>query len=272
MMFLKNEIEEWHNKFDSLRYPTKIYNELVWNNKDYPKKIELLGAWKTGCIRINNNTKKPVYIDLDNTKYEYTRRWKATTPVGFNVWRYLSGNTNSIRKNIPLILEDREPRVLIEMKENSGFGFIWGLFILHSFYPKIYPLYDQHVYRAYKYIQNPNTVLTNAAPNSWSEYHKYTKIFKDLVSRESSSEIKVDRALWAYGKYLKTKRIDNPTKKNIKAPIQIDTNYDDYRIGFTLGGKHKRFWWKINRNYSLTIIRKFNSGNGKITLETFTEK
>ncbi len=272
MTFSKNKIDEWYNKFDSLKYPTKIYDELVWSNKGNQNKIELLGAWKTGCIRINNNTKNSVYTDENSTKYGYTGRWKASTPVGFDIWRDLSDNADNIRKNIPNVLEGNEPKVLIEMKEKSGFGFIWGLFILHSFYPKIYPLYDQHVYRAYKYIQNPNAALTNTAPNSWLEYYKYTCFFKELVSKGNYSERRVDRALWAYGKYLKTKSSNITMNKNVKIIIQVDENYDSYHIAFTLGGKHKRFWWKINKNYTLEIIRKFNSGNGKIILETFTEE
>ena len=272
MTFTKNEIEEWYSKFDNLRYPTRLYDELVWDNKDNPKKIELLGGWKTSCIRINNNANNPIYTDVNGTKYEYTGRWKASTPVGFYVWKYLSDNIDNIRKNIPSKLQDSEPKVLIEMKEKSGFGFIWGLFILHSLYPKIYPLYDQHVYRAYKYILNSNVVLPNIASNSWSEYYKYTIFFNELVSKKNCSPIKADRALWAYGKYLKTKYSSKLMKKNINVSIQIDENYDDYCLAFTLGGKHKKFWWKINEDDSLVIIRKFNSDNGKITLETFTAK
>lgn len=269
MTFSRDEIEEWYDKFDSLIYPTRIYDELVWCNKDNIKKIELLGAWKTGCIRINNNAKNPVYVDEIDTKYEYTERWKASTPVGFSIWMNLSDNINSIYKDIPPVFQDNEPKVLMKIREKRGFGFIWGIFVLHCLYPKVYPLYDQHVYRAYKYILNPNIDLPNVAQNSWSEYHKYTNFFKKLVLKENCSQVKVDRALWAYGKYLKIMRSSKNTKKNQNIAIK---NYDGYCLAFTLGGKHKRFWWKINKDCSLEIIRKFDSGNGKITLETFSEK
>lgn len=262
MTFSKNEINEWHNKFDNLRYPTKIYDELVWNDKDNPKKIELLGAWKTGCIRINNNTKNSVYTDENGNKYEYTGRWKTSTPVGFDVWRYLSDNAYDIRKQIPHILQESEPKILIEMKEKSGFGFIWSLFILHSFYPKIYPLYDQHVYRAYKYIQNPNTVLANAAPNSWLEYHKYTIFFKGLVLRENCTEINVDRALWAYGKYLKPKS-KGPTNMNINTISKIDERYEDYRVAYTLGGRHKNFGGKLTRIFHWKLLENLTLAMAK---------
>ena len=274
MTFSKNEIKEWHDKFDTLKYPTKIYDELVWKNKEYPNKLELLGAWKTGCIRINNNTKSSVYIDENGAKYEYTRRWQTHTPVGFDIWRDLADNTGDVLKNIPSKLQNNKPRVLIEMEKRKGFGFIWGLFVLHCFYPKVYPLYDQHVYRAYVSIQNPNIILPNIASTNWAKYLEYANFFNSLLSREDFSQVEIDRALWAYGKYLKINS-GSRTKNTLNAAAQtfeVNEKDDGYCLAFTLGGKHKSFWWKINKDYSLEIIRKFNSGNGKIIFETFTEQ
>lgn len=274
MTFSKNEIKEWNSKFNTLKYPTKIYDELVWQNKEHPDKLELLGAWKTGCIRINNKAKNSIYIDENNTKYEYTGRWQPHTPVGFKVWKNLSTITDHIYAKIPPELQETKPDILTEIEGKKGFGFIWGLFALHCFYPKVYPLYDQHVYRAYANIQNPNIILPSTASTNWAKYLEYAHFFNSLVSRENFSQVEIDRALWAYGKYLKTnsssrsKNTPNATAK----PFKANKKDDGYCLAFTLGGKHKRFWWKINKDYSLEIIRKFNSGNGKITLETFTEK
>jgi len=272
MIFSINEIKEWYSKFDTLKYPTKLYDELVYENKNHPNKIELLGAWKTGSIRINNRTSNPIYIDKNNVKYEFTNRWKESTPVGYTTWKYLSDNISMLYETIPSEIQLDEPKILVEMKARKGFGFIWGLFILHSIYPRIYPLYDQHVYRAYKRIANSDIALPSVASKSWSEYCKYRTFFNQLVSKEKCSPIKIDRALWAYGKYLKVVDKKNITKNSVRTSIQFNENNDCYCLGYTLGGKHKIFWWRLKENYSLEIIRKFNADTGKINSSIFTEK
>ncbi|RLA73625.1 MAG: hypothetical protein DRG30_06035 [Epsilonproteobacteria bacterium] len=275
MTFSKHEIRVWCNKFDTLQYPTKIYDELVWGTKKCPNQLELLGAWKTGCIRINNSARNPIYIDENNTKYEYTGRWQPHTPVGFDIWKNLSIIANEIYAKIPSELQKTKPNILTEMEEKRGFGFIWGLFILHCFYPEVYPLYDQHVYRAYMNIQNPHIVLPSTASTKWTKYLEYANFFNSLTLRENFRQVEIDRALWAYGKYLKINSSSNCTKDIPNATVQsfvVDEKDDGYCLAFTLGGKHKRFWWKIDENCSITIIRKFNSGSGKITLDIFTEK
>ena len=113
MTFTKQDIERWASTYDILKYPISIYQELVIDNKDHNNKIELMGAWKTGSIRIDNNTLNPIYIDNNGSKYRYTKRWKKETPVGYEVWKDISQNITDIKKKIPKsITRNSKPDIL----------------------------------------------------------------------------------------------------------------------------------------------------------------
>lgn len=271
MQFSKSDIEKWSQSFDILKYPIRLYDELVWNNKNNPEKLALLGGWKTGCIRINNNTDySAVYIDENGNRYEYTKRWSPKTPVGYDVWKKISKDEANFVKKIPVDLGDKKPKVLSDLEKEKGFGFVWGIFVLHCIYPKTYPLYDQHVYRAYEAIQSDEEILSKLAPASWDRYLEYTRFFKNLVENSGIDERVTDRALWTYGKHLKVPRRRQKVQNNIvKSNAFVFKNYnsDDYCLSFTLGGKEKSFWWKFDKKL-LTITRRFKT---KLVSATFSE-
>ena len=52
-MLTNKELTSWLNSYDYKKYPTKLYEELVCQQKNHPKRFTLLGAWKTGCLKIN---------------------------------------------------------------------------------------------------------------------------------------------------------------------------------------------------------------------------
>lgn len=82
-------------------------------------------------------------------------------------------------------------------------GIVWRVFLLHIIDPMRFPIFDQHVYRAYCYLQNLSVVdrkdeskLTTAA------YNDYYRFYHDLVTQCGCSSKTVDDALWAFGKFL----------------------------------------------------------------------
>ncbi len=268
MQFSKSDIKKWSQSFDILKYPSALYDELVWCNKNYPEKLALLGAWKTGCIRINNNlSHSAAYIDENGNRYKYTKRWSSHTPVGYNIWKKISKDEKNLVKKIPENLSGTKPDILIELERKKGFGFVWAVFVLHCVHPKTYPLYDQHVYRAYEAIQGNNKESPKQAPASWNRYLEYVQFFKNLVENSEMSEIIVDRALWTYGKYLKTfkdeKMIQNIIVNNNTHIAEIYDS-DNYCLSYTLS-KKKSFWWKVDKGGSLTITRQFKAGMSSTT-------
>jgi len=64
-------------------------------------------------------------------------------------------------------------------------------------------LFDQHVYRSYKYIESKGNECPLSPLLGWNIYVKYRNFFIAQVQAAAMLYWEVDRALWAYGKHLK---------------------------------------------------------------------
>jgi len=82
---------------------------------------------------------------------------------------------------------------------------IWKIFLLHCVQPKTYPIFDQHVYRAMCYMQSGAiTELGNNSTQKYTQYFEsYLPFYSSVVKRSYRDPVKVDRALWVFGKTLK---------------------------------------------------------------------
>ena len=99
-------------------------------------------------------------------------------------------------------------------------GIVWQVFVFHMARPQDYPIFDQHVMRAYlalttAYIRRNPRVVRAPCRNYErfiSAYGGYRSFFFRLVEEAGSPEPKkVDRALWAFGRHLKRlHRADRP--------------------------------------------------------------
>jgi len=82
-------------------------------------------------------------------------------------------------------------------------GAIWRIFWLHCWRPERYPIYDQHVHRSMEYItsgrQREIPERQEAIITSYVE--RYLPFWEKLPSLPNRA---VDKALWTFGKFLKT--------------------------------------------------------------------
>jgi len=259
--FCNKEIKKWSEAYDHFKYPFGIYKNLVIENKINDRKLELMGAWKTGSLRVFKDGQE--YKDTDGNQYGFTKRWKPEAPVGYSVWLELSENSTEYYKKIPDTFPTHiAPPIVEELVSKNGFGYIWSLFVLHCIHPEEYPLYDQHVYRAYRDINNLK--LTNLAPNCWDDYEKYRAFFIEMVKSSGEPFWVVDRALWTYGKFKKPEVSKLSINQKRPKPLKFVPLDDGWVHLITLGGKAKSFWWKINDDLDITIKRKFNLSNGNL--------
>ncbi|WP_159468318.1 hypothetical protein [Dyadobacter sp. 3J3] len=255
------DILVWAENFDTDKYSTNVYQELVLDSKIHPTRFEIMGAWKTGCLRQNKDGKE--YSDDFGKSYSYTLRWSDHTPVGKNTWVYINDNTTEILPQIPSKCPTNEPAILSTLKGSNGFGFIWGLFTLHCCYPVEYPLYDQHVYRAFKNIEPDGKPLPLKASYHWKDFIAYKAFFDQMLTRHAIDHWILDRALWSYGKWLKQGINIAKNKEKIKFEPVAKTNFlefikfDNMEQEYTLGGKKKPFSSKIDENINLIIQRRF---------------
>jgi hypothetical protein len=90
-----------------------------------------------------------------------------------------------------------------EFKDVSA---IWKIYLLHLIAPGDYPIFDQHVCRAYYYIEKKKIeeIPQNNRNKEEIYFHEYLHFFNRLAA-EGIDRKELDEALWAFGKYLKDK-------------------------------------------------------------------
>ena len=203
----KEFVKSNSRKFKDDKYPYEPYKRLVWDRLSFMDKYSVLGAWKTGCIRSTIDKGYKPFDFAGQTLY-FTRRWKIGSPAQKRAWEKLN-NTSFEQKLLQLSNQKtfEKPGIFANVKAIDGIGFIYTLFVLHCENPRLFPLYDQHVWRAYLYFTNQEYKSTKVASQSWRAFQKYSTWFKSqLKSLGDIHPTELDRALWTFGKELKKKR------------------------------------------------------------------
>lgn len=83
---------------------------------------------------------------------------------------------------------------------------IWLITLAHLINPEYFPVFDQHVYRAYKFLTCDETEIPeynkeNQRINLYLE--DYLPFFKRLVASDDNiNKKKLDEALWGFGKFI----------------------------------------------------------------------
>jgi hypothetical protein len=106
----------------------------------------------------------------------------------------------SIERNYPLRYSGNlEERYLNNRK--SG-GAIWNIFYLHCLKPDDWPIFDQHTYRAMKFLLTGS--IQEIGTNDKRKYEIYLQEYLPFLNNFGKHDArKTDRALFAFGQYLK---------------------------------------------------------------------
>lgn len=151
-----------------------------------------------------------------SSKYSYADEYKYTNNIGNPLtknsrlelfeWKNGTGSRiaapklKSIMENYPLRFDENKRKRYLNHKE--GGGAIWNIFYLHCLEPGSWPIFDQHTYRAMYYIQYGK--IPNALSTDKLKYEAYEKEYIPFVeSLENTDHRAVDKALFAFGKFLK---------------------------------------------------------------------
>lgn len=80
-------------------------------------------------------------------------------------------------------------------------GAIWNIFFLHCVDPETWPIFDQHTFRAMRYLQSGIIVEIGKTKReqcaAYEEYREFLENFKGYDQRS------VDKALFSFGRFLK---------------------------------------------------------------------
>jgi hypothetical protein len=105
----------------------------------------------------------------------------------------------SIKTNYPINPpKDLEARYLNH--KNSG-GAIWNIFYLHCVSPSKYPIFDQHNFRAMRYLKNGE--IEEIPKSDKLKYSIYINEFKPFFLEQDIENTRdLDKALFAFGQFL----------------------------------------------------------------------
>lgn len=84
-------------------------------------------------------------------------------------------------------------------------GAIWRIFWMHCWQPERFPIYDMHVHRAMEFIETAG--ISEIPRDDARKLDAYINRYLPFHAKFKCGQRATDRALWAYGKYLKGYRL-----------------------------------------------------------------
>lgn len=233
-------ISSWHAKFDNSKYPIDFYLSCIESLKDVQSPAELgeliiaLLYWKDGKVKHSGNGNFTVggqvydFGEIKPNTYNASKHEMILKSSDFFEWARL---VRDFEEFDPMIVDDLRGEKFELWSKNS---LVIPAFVLHILAPNVYPLYDQHVERAKRYLEaNTKDIYLDKKPDlkSYVSYQAY--FFKTLFSYLNGSnsfdlkDVKlVDGALWSYGKFLK-RASSKPNQKNAIEAVTIETLGND---------------------------------------------
>lgn len=188
---IKMEFDCYLKKYNSIKYPTDIYNDFIYafRNLD-PSGEQITNAinWKYGNLNKANspNSHKAIIIEIKRAwpKFRIAKERYSELET-FNWWKK-------------------------KLAKGSRKRFITIAFITHLVHKtKNIPIIDQHNYRAMNYLRNnfKFSSVTKKFPSGWEDIAN----LKDFISELSNVHVKkrddVDKYLMMLGKEIKKKLI-----------------------------------------------------------------
>jgi hypothetical protein len=165
-------------------------------------------------------TDAQTFVDFWSAQYHYPKDHlydenigKPITPESLSaLFEWKNGSIlsakkqKSIQQYLPLserIEADASTDALRKFLCRSG-GAIWRIFWLHLQHPHRFPIYDQHVHRAMARLSGwPSLAIATRHPR---KVDAYLDQYLPFVASLGSFPIrKLDRALWAFGRFLSLK-------------------------------------------------------------------
>ncbi|WP_298367594.1 hypothetical protein [uncultured Lutibacter sp.] len=93
-------------------------------------------------------------------------------------------------------------------KEFKTVSSVWKIFLLHTLKPKKYPIYDQHIHRAFLFIHNEDysNISSSSITDKNKELFYFNRYLQFIASINYSDLKKLDEAFFAFGQFLNTRK------------------------------------------------------------------
>lgn len=107
-------------------------------------------------------------------------------------------------ESLPNITTCEMAKAYLEKWAEGSSGAVWDIFWLHCLNPSLYPIFDQHTYRAMTAIRGgkPKEIGTYRRSILMKYFDEYRGFAAELALRTKMDMIAVDQSLFSYGKFL----------------------------------------------------------------------
>lgn len=154
------------------------------------------------------------FVEHWSSKYFYDDEYKYNSNIGkplseesrLELFEWKNGSIisekkkESINQNYPLIFHGDKIYRYLNHKQNGGA--IWNIFYLHCLEPAVWPIFDQHVFRAMKYLQTQEII--EVGNTNKQKYDSYLNEFIPFIhSLKNFEQRTLDKALFSFGQFLK---------------------------------------------------------------------
>ena len=91
-------------------------------------------------------------------------------------------------------------------KEFKDVTTVWRIFLLHTIKPQEFPIYDQHIHRAFLFINNEDwgNVSNSSIKDKPKEEFYFGRYLPFIEANGFNDLRKVDKAFFAFGQFLRT--------------------------------------------------------------------
>ena len=95
----------------------------------------------------------------------------------------------------------------IFLEQFIGLTAVWKIFLLHIIKPDKYPIYDQHIHRAYNFINGLDykNISADEVSNSDKESFYFKTYFVFIKSLKNPNLKTLDEAFFAFGQFINTR-------------------------------------------------------------------
>ncbi|MBO3116513.1 hypothetical protein J4050_07125 [Winogradskyella sp. DF17] len=144
---------------------------------------------------------------LTNTDIQNLYKWK--NGMKLSVLKQKSLDTKIISKLSIINALKNDANLDIEYFKNEfrNISAVWKIFLLHIIKPNQYPIYDQHIHRAFLFIHNKDwSNISNTSINNKTKEQFYFERYLPFIESHSINDLKkLDEAFFAFGQFLNTR-------------------------------------------------------------------
>lgn len=144
---------------------------------------------------------------LNKTDIQNLYKWKNGMKLSVLKQKSLDTKITSKLSIINALKNDANLDIEYFKNEFRNISAVWKIFLLHIIKPNKYPIYDQHIHRAFLFIHKENwSNISNTSINNKAKEQFYFERYLPFIESQNIKDLKkLDEAFFAFGQFLNTR-------------------------------------------------------------------